>query len=59
MRWPHSRRWWRGGITLILTDVPADLLLRLACGGRDKQVDAVQRRRRPTMRCGSRIVAPM
>ena len=27
-----------GGITLILTDVPADLLLRLAAAGRDKQV---------------------
>ena len=27
-----------GGITLILTDVPADLLLRLAAAGRDKQL---------------------
>ncbi len=27
-----------GGITLILTDVPAELLLRLAAAGRDKQV---------------------
>jgi ABC transporter substrate binding protein (PQQ-dependent alcohol dehydrogenase system) len=27
-----------GGITLILTDVPADLLLRFAAAGRDKQV---------------------
>ena len=38
MRWRPSRRWWRVASRLIVTDVPADLLLRLAAAGRDKQV---------------------